>query len=205
MTMTLSNRNTAIQLSQASAVPHLCLKDVKELADAAGAAARNVIAQERDPLLIQTLFDGALRVSEGLRLTPASLHHNGTGWSARLLGKGNKYREAALSASIVARLHQYCYRWGIEPRDRVFTITKYRAHQILQRAFERAGIQKPPHVGAVHVLRHSGALERLKETGNPHALQEQLGHTTAKMTLRYLKTLTAEEALRVNQAVDFRW
>jgi len=87
----------------------------------------------------------------------------------------------------------------------LFGITKYRAHQILQRAFERAGIQKPPHVGAVHVLRHSGALERLKETGNPQALQEQLGHTTAKMTLRYLKTLTAEEALRINQAVDFRW
>ncbi len=43
----------------------------------------------------------------------------------------------------------------------------------------------PPHVGAVHVLRHSGALERLKDTGNPQALQEQLGHTTAEMTLRY--------------------
>lgn len=110
-----------------------------------------------------------------------------------------------LSASIVARLHQFCYRWEIKPEDPVFAITKYRAHQILKRAFERAGIQKPPHVGAVHVLRHSGALERLKETGNPQALQEQLGHTTAKMTLRYLKTLTAEESLRINQGVDFRW
>ena len=27
---------------------------------------------------------------------------------------------------------------------------------------------------------------RLRETGNPQALQEQMGHTTAKMTLRYL-------------------
>jgi len=37
-------------------------------------------------------------------------------------------------------------------------------------------------------------MARLRETGNPQALQEQLGHTTAKMTLRYLKTLTADEA-----------
>ena len=87
----------------------------------------------------------------------------------------------------------------------LFAITKYRAHQILKRAFEVAGIQKPPHVGAVHVLRHAGAMARLRETGNPQALQEQLGHTTAKMTLRYLKTLTADEALRINQGVDFRW
>ena len=91
-------------------------------------------------------------------------------------------------------------------QDRLFQISKWRAHQILQRAFERSGVQKAtPHVGAVHVLRHSGALERLKDTGNPQALQEQLGHTTAKMTLRYLKTLSSEEALKINQAVDFRW
>ena len=96
-------------------------------------------------------------------------------------------------------------KWGIDRQDPIFPVTKWRAHQLLQRAFERSGVQKPPHVGAVHVLRHSGALERLKDTGNPQALQEHLGHSTAKMTLRYMKTLTAEEALKINQAVDFRW
>ena len=35
------------------------------------AAARNVIAKEDDPLLVVTLFDGALRVSEGLQITPS--------------------------------------------------------------------------------------------------------------------------------------
>lgn len=64
--MTLSPRNTAIQLSQTSSVPHLGIEEVNDLAAAAGEAARNVIAKERDPLLIMTLFDGALRVSEGL-------------------------------------------------------------------------------------------------------------------------------------------
>ena len=77
--MTLSTRNTAIQLSQASSVPHLGIEEVKGLAAAVGEAARNVIAKERDHLLIMTLFDGALRVSEGLQLTPNALHDNGAG------------------------------------------------------------------------------------------------------------------------------
>ena len=54
-------------------------------------------------------------------------------------------------------------------------------------------------------MRHSGALERLRDTGNLRVLQDQLGHATAKMTLRYMKTLTAEESVRINQQVDFRW
>ena len=189
----LSNRQTAIQLAQTGNVPHLAIEEVKELAAAAGEAARNM-ARDRDPLLIMTIFDGALRVSEALQLTPESLRNNGQGWGAEVVGKGSKYREIALSASIVALLHQFAYKWNIGRQDRLFAITKWRAWQIVNRAFERTGIPKPPGVGTVHVLRHSGALERLKDTGNPHALQEQLGHASARMTLRYMKTLSAEES-----------
>ncbi len=70
---------------------------------------------------------------------------------------------------------------------------------------DECGIAKPEHVGAVHVLRHSGALERLRSTGNPKALQDQLGHTNAEMTIRYMKTLSKEETLKIQQGVDFRW
>lgn len=69
--MTLSPRNAAIQLAQPSAIPHISINEVRELANAAGASARNVIAKERDPLLIMTLFDGVLRVSEGFQITPS--------------------------------------------------------------------------------------------------------------------------------------
>ena len=180
--MTLSPCQTAIQLSQTGNVPHLAIEEVKELAAAAGEAARDKIAQNRDPLLIMTIFDGALRVSEALQLTPESLRNNGQGWGAEVVGKGSKYREIALSASIVALLHQFAYKWEIGRQDRLFAITKWRTWQIVNRAFERTGIPKPPGVGTVHVLRHSGALERLKDTGNPHALQEQLGHASDRMT-----------------------
>ncbi|MHB8067332.1 MAG: hypothetical protein ACYDIC_05470 [Desulfobaccales bacterium] len=53
------------------------------------------------------------------------------------------------------------------------------------------------------LLRHSDAIERLRQTGNPKALQLHLGHASPFMTMRYLSTLTAEEALRIQQEVEF--
>jgi integrase len=54
-----------------------------------------------------------------------------------------------------------------------------------------------------HRLCHSDAFERLRQTMNPRALQLHLGHASPLMTMRYLSTLTAEEALRINQGVRF--
>ena len=53
------------------------------------------------------------------------------------------------------------------------------------------------------LLRHSDAIERLRQTGNPKALQLHLGHSSTLMTMRYLSTLTAEDALRIQQEVRF--
>jgi len=54
-----------------------------------------------------------------------------------------------------------------------------------------------------HLLRHSDAIERLRQTGNPKALQIHLGHASPFMTMRYLSTLTAEDALTIQQQVKF--
>ena len=89
------------------------------------------------------------------------------------------------------------------PRDsRFFPVSRGRVHQIIQEAADSAGIPIPEHVGAVHVLRHSGAIARLEATGNPKALQDQLRHSSARMTLRYMKTLSAKRSLEINQGVD---
>ena len=101
------------------------IDEVKQLADAAGEAARNVIAQERDPLLIMTLFG---RGAPGIRRAPVNprrpsrqrrrLHRPGD------RQRGPKYRWAALSTSLVARLHQFCYKWEIPRQGRIFPMTK---------------------------------------------------------------------------------
>ena len=54
-----------------------------------------------------------------------------------------------------------------------------------------------------HSLRHSDAIERLRQRGNPKALQIHLGHSSPSITMRYLSTLTAEDALRIEQEVEF--
>ena len=122
----------------------------------------------------------------------------------RIIGKGHKPGEAAISASLAARLQSYAYRHVVSPDERFFPISPARAWQIVDRAFKLSGIRKPDHVGT-HVLRHSGAIARLAATGNPKAVQDQLRHIDAKMTLRYLKTLSSMESLRIQQTVDFNW
>ena len=74
----------------------------------------------------------------------------------------------------------------------------------MKRAFEVSGVLKPPHVGAVHVLRHSGLIERLEATGNPKAVQDQARHQSFKMTQRYMKTVSAKHSLKINQGVDWK-
>ena len=72
-------------------------------------------------------------------------------------------------------------------------------------AADLAGLVKPPGVGTVHVLRHSGAIERMRLSGNPRSVQDQLGHASPAMTMRYWRTLSQQEALRIQEGVDFAW
>jgi len=98
------------------------------------------------------------------------------------------------------RLKSYAYEKKLGDRDRLFPINRSRAWQIINRASMGAGFNKRIYP---HLLRHSDAIERLKQTGNPKALQLHLGHSSTLMTMRYLNTLTQEDAVRINQEVQF--
>lgn len=200
---------SAIQRAEAGAadyVPHITAGQVKLMAAVAGQNKRH---GERNALLIKFLFDGCLRVSEALGVRPVDLQRTPDGWTLRVSGKGNKPGLVAISASIAAELQSYCYRAKIGEGERIFPVSRSQAFRIVTEAFDRAGIPRPSkerdHVGGVHVLRHSGAIERLRLTGNPRAVQDQLRHKSALMTMRYLKTLSADESLRIQQAVEFQW
>jgi len=200
---------SAIQRAEAGAadyVPHVTAGQVKLMATVAGQNKRH---GERNALLIKSLFDGCLRVSEALGVRPVDLQRTPDGWTLRVSGKGNKPGLVAISASIAAELQSYCYRAKIGEGERIFPVSRSQAFRIVTEAFDRAGIPRPSkerdHVGGVHVLRHSGAIERLRLTGNPRAVQDQLRHKSALMTMRYLKTLSADESLRIQQAVEFQW
>ncbi len=46
-------------------------------------------------------------------------------------------------------------------------------------------------------------MERLRQTKNPKAFQDHLGHASPLMTLRYLSTLQEEDSLRIQPDVEF--
>lgn len=156
--------------------------------------------RERDKLLILLLFQTGLRISEALSLTPASIRNFSGKPALDIIGKGKKPRLVALPVNLKEKLESFAYRKKIVPEERLFKINRSRAWQILDEAGKKAGIGKRVFP---HLLRHSDAIIRLRKTGNPKALQYHLGHNTPAMTLRYLSTLTQEDALRVQQGVEF--
>lgn len=207
-TLNKTSQALAIRRGEADAadfVVHLDIDDVRRLAE----AIKGTRHGPRDSLLIRTLFDGCLRASEALGLRPCDLKQTNEGWIVLVAGKGNRPGIAAISPSLAAELQAYAYREQISPGTRFFPVSRCRVHQIITRAFGASGVHHPArdrdHVGAVHILRHSGAIERLRLTGNPRAVQHQLRHKSAAMTMRYLKTLSVEEGVRAQQAVDYRW
>ena len=205
------NKNVSlstIQRSEAGAadyISHLSAGDVKLLATV---ASKNKLHGERDSLLIKTIFDAALRVSEALALRPCDIQQTTDGWLVHILGKGagGKPGTAAITAATAAELQAFCYRHKISETSSIFNVSRSQAFRVVQAAYDAAGIRQPcqarDHVGAVHVLRHSGAIARLAISGNPRAVQEQLRHKSAQMTLRYLKTIGHDEAMRTQQNID---
>ena len=141
--MTLARRNVPAirdaEMGSPAFIPHLDLDAVLRLIAAAGEA--HPRTGERDGLLIALLFDGCLRVSEAIRLRPMDLTRtNAGGWVATVTGKGNKMAQVALSASLVANLQSYAYRAQLPPDLPFFHVSRARVHQIMQEAFEKAGI-----------------------------------------------------------------
>ena len=144
-----------------------------------------------------------------LKGSSCGLTQSDTGWTLKIRGKGNKTALVAISTTLAAQLQAYAYRRKLDETDQLFPITRSQAFRIVTTAFDRAGLTRPKRetdrVGAVHILRHSGAIERLRQTGNSKAVEDQLRHKSALMTMRYLKTLSHEESIQIQQEIDFKW
>lgn len=176
-------------------VPYLTPEEVQAMAQACQGR-----HQVRDGLLIRTLFQTGLRISEALSITPRKIDNFGGHAVLYIEGKGQKPRMVACPDVLAHRLKSFAFDKKLGIDDRLFRINRKRAWQIVKEAAEQAGITKKVYP---HLLRHSDAIERLRQTGNPKALQIHLGHASAMMTMRYLSTLTAEDALRIQQQVEF--
>ena len=155
---------------------------------------------ERDSLLILVLFETGLRISEALSLTTSKIDIFEEKPVLRIVGKGGKPRTVACPEKLTNKLRAYANRNKFELEQKLFPINRQRAWQILKEVSDKAGLTKRVYP---HLLRHSDAIERLRQTGNPKALQHHLGHSSTTMVMRYLSTLTKEDSLRIQQKVKF--
>lgn len=104
--------------SAAGYVRHLSEGDVKLMCIVAGKGRNG----ERNRLLIATLFDGCLRVSEALSITPAAITREAEGYAVSIMGKGHKPGKVAISSSLASELRNYCYENNIAKEARIFPI-----------------------------------------------------------------------------------
>ena len=191
----MTNKQTSIAVTRAA--PLLAYWSPEAIA-AMVEATRGRRSGDRNANFIRVVYVGSLRVSEALALTPSDI---GPGPILRLrVTKGKKPRPVAITRAVADALLAYAQRQRLTEYDRLFPFSRFAARRIVQRAAMDAGTWVP---GArTHLLRHSGAIERLRQHGNPRALQLHLGHARPDTTLRYLTTLQLEEAVRINQGVD---
>jgi len=188
-------RHTAFAQAQ-RIVPYLTTEEVRVLTESVNCSRNG----RRDRLLILLLFKIGLRISEALKLTPSSIQTFKGKPVLSVMGKGKKPRLVACPERLAEKLKSYAYEKKIGRKERLFPINRSRAWQIIKEASIKAGLKKRVYP---HLLRHSDAIERLRQKGNPKALQLHLGHSSTVMTMRYLSTLTQEDAVRINQEVKF--
>jgi integrase len=193
---TTSKVSSIVKRKSLSPVPYLRPEEVSALIE----AARKLRYGERNVLLIKVLYQCGLRISEALSLTPSHLTQFEGIPCLRVKGKGGKERLVHVPEALYSQLLAYAYRRELKQTERFFNLNRKNAHKMLVKAAKLAGLNKRVYP---HLLRHSCAIERLRQTGNPKALQWHLGHSSMAMTMRYLATLTMEEALKIQAQVKF--
>ena len=192
----LATKKTFLASAQTQTVEYLTPEEVYAIAD----AVRNDRNGERNSLLILTLFETGLRISEALSIAPAKIQQVNGGYTINIMGKGRKPRTIACPEALADKLNAFAYKRKLGQDDNIFDIKRKMAWLMINKSAKKAGIKKRIYP---HLFRHSDAIERLRQTGNPKALQLHLGHSSIKMTMRYLSTLSQEDAVRIQQQVRF--
>ena len=115
-------------------------------------------------------------------------------------GKGKKSRLVACPDPLAHRLKSFAFDKQVGLDERLFRINRKWAWQFLRRR-RRTGRDRetgPPALAQTLGHHRTAPADR-----NPQALQIHLGHASPLTTMRYLSTLTAEDALRIPQEVQF--
>lgn len=161
----------------------------------------------RDRAIILVLLDTGIRAAELCDLLLGDVDMK-TGAAQVRRGKGDKGRTVYLGNLAREGLWRYvAKRKDTRPGDPLFETTKHSAmdrnalRKLLLAAGERAEIVEPV---TPHRLRHTFAINYLRNGGDVYTLQRLLGHSTMEMVRRYLALAQTDiaEAHRRASPVD---
>jgi integrase/recombinase XerD len=131
---------------------------------------------QRDRILLEVAYFGALRVSELASLTWGQVIPRETGEAQlAIVGKGDKPRNILIPPDLAAALREL--RGDAPSSVRVFPITERRINYIVKATAKRAGIPAPV---SAHWLRHAHASHAIDEGAPITLVSQTLGHADLK-------------------------
>ena len=155
----------------------------------------------RNKAMLLLFIDSAIRLKEmaGLRLTDVNINDK----HIRIVGKGDKVDISPFSDKTGKILVQYLFERKIRAKTDALWVTE-EGNQFtinglsswFDRLKKRANIIGP---GRIHRLRHTSALQYLRNTRDPFLLQLFLRHEDLTMSRRYTQGLKHEEAIEAHR------
>jgi integrase len=154
---------------------------------------------DRDYVLFLIMFRCGRRITEVLNLQAKNINFDEGVILFNILKKRREFlKYKPVDSQVIGVLRRYLDSMDFDPDDFLFKggyddrpMTRQNAHFAFRKAAEKAGIavvgSKKPHT---HHLRHSHAINFLKNTNSPYALkvvQRQLEHGDLKSTSVYLQ------------------
>ncbi|RJO63151.1 MAG: hypothetical protein C4542_00465 [Dehalococcoidia bacterium] len=151
----------------------------------------NTFIGQRERLLILTLVDCGLRISEALALQVNNIFFDQH--VIKVYGKGSKERLVPFGRNAEKAMRQWIMAHSLTNEDRIFfsrrrkTITGSGVRMHLRRYGRKAGIKNVE--VRPHIFRHTFAVMFLRSGGNLFILQRIMGHVSLDMTQRYCNLL----------------
>lgn len=152
---------------------YLELKHIETMLAAAKACSH------QDYLMLKTLWKTGMRVSELLhiRLQDIETHNQAINI---LKGKGDKTRRVYVDSGTLQGLVEYAHEHNRAEDEPVFTLTRQQVYNIVRRYGQTIGKEVHP-----HTLRHSFAINWVRQNQNLRRLQLLLGHSSLAVTQEY--------------------
>jgi len=144
----------------------------------------------RDHLMIRTMLDAGLRVSELCGLAVGDVYAALGRYYLRVVGKGDKVRHVEIGGELHRELLAYARGRLLDPANpqdaqrAIFDLTRSNVYRVVALAAQRAGIDRTV---SPHSLRHTHA-HHMRLAGTPlEVVGDRLGHASLDTTKRYTR------------------